>query len=115
MLNFACGQVHTVYTFNVIFTKVFNPRFFWGKTNVLANGSPQATFPFNSQPGSRPVTLLIQAKLPCTCAYVLCTSLKFPVDSHTQHTNYSNLLFVCYMFKACVVWASEVSMRKLIL
>ena len=91
-----------MYTFNVAvkFTRVFNPRFFWGKTNLLANGNPQATFPFNSQPGSRPVTLLIiliQANsLPCTCAYVLCTSLNYFLLIATPNI----LLSVCFMCKA---------------
>ena len=80
MLNFACGHsscIPLLFDVAVKLTRVFNPRFIWGKTNMLANGSPQATFPFNSLPGSRPVIFLIviQANsLHCTCAYVLCTS-----------------------------------------
>ena len=104
MPNFACGQVHTMYTFNVAvkYTKVFNPRFFWGKTNVLANGSPQATFPFNSLPGSRPVTLLIQANsLPCTCAYVLCTSLNYFLLIATPNILIIVIYSLYVMCKAC--------------
>ena len=94
-----------MYTFNVAvkFTEVFSLRFFWGKTNALANGSAQATFPFNSQPGSRPVTLLIiliQANsLPCTCAYVLCTSLNYFLLIATPNIL---IIVICSLYVLCV-------------